>query len=59
MLMKIYLVNLRDYLFDKAGLDAFRDSTTFELWFCLSNIAAGPTRADYAARARAAAARLT
>jgi AcrR family transcriptional regulator len=59
MLMRIYLANLRDYLFDKAGLDAFRDSATFELWFCLSNIATDRTRADYAARVRQAAARLT
>ena len=59
MLMRIYLANLRDYLFDKAGLDAFRDSATFELWFCLSNIATDRTRADYTVRAGRAAARLT
>ena len=59
MLMKIYLANLRDYLFDKTSLDAFRDSATFEFWFCLSNIAADRTRADYAARANQAAARLS
>jgi AcrR family transcriptional regulator len=59
MLMKIYLTNLRDYLFGRAGLEAYRDRATFELWFCLSNIAADRTRADYAARARLAAARLT
>ena len=59
MLMKIYLANLRDYLFDKTGLDAFRDSATFELWFCLSNIATDRTRADYTVRAGRAAARLT
>jgi AcrR family transcriptional regulator len=58
MLMKIYLTNLRDYLFDRCGLDDYRDRATFELWFCLSNIAADRTRADYAAQARAAAARL-
>lgn len=58
MLMKIYLTNLRDYLFDRADLDAYRGRATFELWFCLSNIAADRTRADYTARARAAAARL-
>jgi AcrR family transcriptional regulator len=59
MLTKIYLANLRDYLFDKTSLGAFRDSATFEFWFCLSNIATDRTRADYAARARDAAARLT
>ena len=59
MLMKIYLTNLRDYLFDRADLEAYRDRATFELWFCLSNIAADRTRADYAAQARDAAARLT
>jgi AcrR family transcriptional regulator len=59
MLMKIYLANLRDYLFDKTSLDAFRDSATFEFWFCLSNIATDRTRTDYAARARDAAARLS
>ena len=58
MLMKIYLTNLRDYLFGRAGLEAYRDRATFELWFCLSNIAADRTRADYAARAREAAGRL-
>jgi AcrR family transcriptional regulator len=59
MLMKIYLANLRGYLFDKTSLDGFRDSATFEFWFCLSNIAADRTRADYAAHARQAAARLS
>lgn len=59
MLMRIYLANLRDYLFDKTSLDAFRDSATFDFWFCLSNIAADRTRADYAARASQAAARLS
>ena len=59
MLMRIYLANLRDYLFDKTSLDAFRDSATFEFWFCLSNIAADGARADYAARASRAAASLT
>jgi AcrR family transcriptional regulator len=58
MLMKIYLTNLRDYLFDRADLEAYRGRATFELWFCLSNIAADRTRADYAARAREAADRL-
>ena len=59
MLMKIYLTNLRDYLFDRADLGAYRGRSTFELWFCLSNIAADRTRADYAAQAREAAARLS
>ena len=58
MLMKIYLTNLRDYLFDRADLEAYRGRATFELWFCLSNIAAERTLADYATRAREAAARL-
>jgi AcrR family transcriptional regulator len=39
MLMKIYLANLREYLFDKVSLEAYRNTTTFEFWFCLSNIA--------------------
>ena len=59
MLMKVYLTNLRDYLFDRADLDAYRDRATFELWFCLSNIATDRTRADYTAQAREAAARLS
>jgi len=59
MLMKIYLINLRDYLFDRVSLDAFRDTATFEFWFCLSSIAADRTRAEYAARASRAVARLS
>jgi AcrR family transcriptional regulator len=59
MLMKTYLTNLRDYLFDRADLDAYRDRASFELWFCLSNIAADRTRADYTARAHEAATRLS
>jgi AcrR family transcriptional regulator len=59
MLMKIYLANLRDYLFDKVSLDAYRAAATFEFWFCLSNLAGDPVRADYAARAKAAAARIS
>ena len=59
MLMKIYLANLRDYLFDNASLDAYRDAATFEFWFCLSSLAADPVRADYEARAKAAAARIS
>jgi AcrR family transcriptional regulator len=59
LLMKIYLANLRDYLFDKSALDVFRDGAAFEFWFCLSNIATDGTRADYAAHARNAAARLS
>jgi AcrR family transcriptional regulator len=59
MLMKSYLTNLRDYLFGRASLEAYRDHATFELWFCLSAIAADGTRTDYAARAREAAARLS
>jgi AcrR family transcriptional regulator len=59
MLMKIYLTNLRDYLFDRAGLEAYRDRATFELWFCLSNIAADRTSVDYSVRVREAAVRLS
>ncbi|MDB5396660.1 MAG: TetR/AcrR family transcriptional regulator [Rhodospirillales bacterium] len=59
MLMKIYLANLRDYLFDRASLETFRGSATFEFWFCLSNIATDRTRTDYAARAREAATHLS
>lgn len=44
MLMKIYLSNLRDYLFDQATLEDFRNATRFEFWFCLANIATRPHR---------------
>ena len=55
MLMKIYLANLRDYLFDQATLDQFRDATRFEFWFCLANLAAGAHREAFLAQAQAAA----
>lgn len=55
MLMKIYLSNLRDYLFDQATLDDFRNSTRFEFWFCLSNIATKPHRDSFLKKALEAA----
>lgn len=56
MLMKIYLSNLRDYLFDQATLDDFRDATRFEFWFCLSNIATKTQREGFLQKASEAAA---
>jgi AcrR family transcriptional regulator len=58
MLMKIYLANLREYLFDKVTLDAYRNTTLFEFWFCLSNIATDELRKKYLKRAKDAAALL-
>lgn len=55
MLMKIYLSNLRDYLFDQATLDDFRNGTRFEFWFCLSNIATKPHRESFLEKALEAA----
>jgi AcrR family transcriptional regulator len=55
MLMKLYLANLREYLYDKVSLETYRDSTLFEFWFCLSNLATDRFHAEYGARARAAA----
>lgn len=55
MLMKIYLSNLRDYLFDQATLDDFRNSTRFEFWFCLSNIATRAHRDAFLEKASEAA----
>jgi AcrR family transcriptional regulator len=57
MLMKLYLANLREYLYDKISLETYRASTVFEFWFCLSNLATDRTRDAYAERARAAAPR--
>lgn len=58
MLMKIYLANLREYLFDKVSLQAYRDTTAFEFWFCLSNIATDEFRRRYLKKAKDAAALL-
>jgi len=58
MLMKIYLGNLREYLFDKHSLERFRDVTAFEFWFCLANIATDEFRKKYLKRAKDAAALL-
>lgn len=58
MLMKIYLANLREYLFDKVDLEVYRNTTVFEFWFCLSNIATDELRKKYLKRARDAAALL-
>ncbi|WP_157218865.1 TetR/AcrR family transcriptional regulator [Flavisphingomonas formosensis] len=55
MLTKIYMANLRDYLFDQATLDQFRSATRFEFWFCLANIAAAGHRTDFLAHAQAEA----
>lgn len=58
MLMKIYLANLREYLFDKVSLDRYRDATNFEFWFCLANIATDEFRKKYLKKAKDAAALL-
>lgn len=55
MLMKIYLANLREFLFDKVTLQQYRDITTFEFWFCLSNIATEAFQKKYLKKARDAA----
>lgn len=55
MLMKLYLANLREYLYDKVSLEAYRVSTNFEFWFCLSNLATDRFRGEYGAHARKAA----
>lgn len=55
MLMKIYLANLREYLFDKVSLETYRNTTAFEFWFCLSNIATDEFRKKYLKRAKDAA----
>jgi AcrR family transcriptional regulator len=54
MLMKIYLANLRDYLFDKCSLEHFRRSTGFEFWCVLANVAADAQRKQYLKNAKAA-----
>lgn len=54
MLMKIYLANLRDYLFDQASLDAFHDTTIAEFWVCLMGLATDELRPVYLKRAKAA-----
>ena len=59
LLMKIYLSNLRDYLFDRCELDDFRDRTVFEFWFTISNVANSRLRSRYLASALACARRLT
>jgi AcrR family transcriptional regulator len=55
MLMKIYLANLREYLFDKVGLEAYRNTTAFEFWFCLSHIATEEFQKKYLKKAKDAA----
>jgi AcrR family transcriptional regulator len=55
MLMKIYLANLREYLFDRVTLDQYRATTTFEFWFCLANIASDDLRKKYLKHAKNAA----
>jgi AcrR family transcriptional regulator len=56
MLMRIYLANLREYLFDKVSLETYRNTTAFEFWFCLSNIATDDFRKKYLKKAKDAAA---
>lgn len=58
MLMKIYLANLREYLFDKSDLETFRSATIFEFWFSLANIASDELRKVYLKNAKQVAARL-
>lgn len=55
MLMKIYLANLREYLFDQRDLTTCRDTTIFEFWLCLANLAVDAHRESYLAKADAAA----
>jgi AcrR family transcriptional regulator len=55
MLMKLYLANLREYLYDKVSLETFRTATNFEFWFCLSNLATDRFRDEYGEHARTAA----
>jgi len=47
LLMKIYLANLREYLFDKTDLERFRSATVFEFWFTLANVATDEFRKRY------------
>lgn len=58
LLMKIYLANLRDYLFDQTELDTYRSATTFEFWYTLANVADEPLRRQYLKNAKKAAAAL-
>jgi len=55
MLMKIYLANLREYLFDQVSLKRFRDAAIAEFWLCLMGLATDDLRATYLKRAKAAA----
>lgn len=55
MLMKIYLANLREYLFDQVDLETFRDATAAEFWVCLLGLANEDLRKTYLRRAKAAA----
>lgn len=55
LLMKIYLANLREYLFDKAGLDSFRRTTVFEFWYALAGAAGDDFRPLCLKNAKAAA----
>jgi AcrR family transcriptional regulator len=55
MLMKLYLANLREYLYDKVSLETYRTATNFEFWFCLSNLATDRFRDEYGERAQIAA----
>lgn len=54
MLMKLYLANLREYLFDQTSLDAFHDATNAEFWVCLMGLATDGLRPFYLKRAKAA-----
>lgn len=55
LLMKIYLANLREYLFDKSTLDDFRRTTAFEFWYALAAAASDDFRPQCLKNARAAA----
>jgi len=55
MLMKIYLANLREYLFDQVDLETFRDATIAEFRLCLLGIVTDDHRRISLKRAKAAA----
>lgn len=55
LLMKIYLANLREYLFNKCPLETFRHTTLFEFWYSLAAIASDEFRPRCLKNARAAA----
>ena len=50
LLMKVYLANLRDFLFDKCSLAAFRDRTVFDFCCVLAGVATPRHRRAFLAR---------